>query len=254
MARKPRTKSDSDMLDSNADMSVEGRLSRIEVELEDISLVGDTTSKEILKLQGRFERLSKDFDEIAEGASAEDLAQVQGSLDEMSERFKAVEEALEAKSAEFTSGQEETRTELQNLSAANEAAVEKIGTLETSLGERLDALKEEVSQASTFAKSEDFENYKVEQGVAFETLEERVKSENEELRSGFAALKEELNSENEKNSLAFTMSLYSGISSILFKPSIYTLRLLCTSTVSEIASTRLLKNSLSFANPSFTES
>ena len=88
MARKPRTKSDSDMLDSNADMSVEGRLSRIEVELEDISLVGDTTSKEILKLQGRFERLSKDFDEIAEGASAEDLAQVQGSLDEMSERFR----------------------------------------------------------------------------------------------------------------------------------------------------------------------
>jgi len=214
LARKPRTKSDSDMLDSNADMSVEGRLSRIEVELEDISLVGDTTSKEILKLQGRFERLSKDFDEIAEGASAEDLAQVQGSLDEMSERFKAVEEALEAKSAEFTSGQEETRTELQNLSAANEAAVEKIGTLETSLGERLDALKEEVSQASTFAKSEDFENYKVEQGVAFETLEERVKSENEELRSGFAALKEELNSENEKNSLALEEKLEEKSSSL----------------------------------------
>lgn len=207
MARKPRTKSDSDMLDSNADMSVEGRLSRIEVELEDISLVGDTTSKEILKLQGRFERLSKDFDEIAEGASAEDLAQVQASLDEMGERFKAVEEALETKSAEFTAGREETRIELQNLSAANGAAVEKIETLETSLGERLDALKEEVSQASTFAKSEDFENYKVEQGVALETLEERIKTENEGLRSDFSSLKEELNSENEKNSLALEEKL-----------------------------------------------
>ena len=207
MARKPRTKSDSDMLDSNADMSVEGRLSRIEVELEDISLVGDTTSKEILKLQGRFERLSKDFDEIAEGASAEDLAQVQGSLDEMGERFKAVEEALEAKGAEFASVKEETSAELQKLSAANDATTEKIETLETSLGERLDALKEEVSQASTFAKSEDFENYKVEQGVALETLEERVKTENEELRSGFASLKEELNSENEKNALALEEKL-----------------------------------------------
>lgn len=207
MARKPRTKSDSDMLDSNADMSVEGRLSRIEVELEDISLVGDTTSKEILKLQGRFERLSKDFDEIAEGASAEDLAQVQASLDEIGERFKAVEEALETKSAEFTAGREETRIELQNLSAANGAAVEKIETLETSLGERLDALKEEVSQASTFAKSEDFENYKVEQGVALETLEERIKTENEGLRSDFSSLKEELNSENEKNSLALEEKL-----------------------------------------------
>ena len=207
MARKPRTKSDSDMLDSNADMSVEGRLSRIEVELEDISLVGDTTSKEILKLQGRFERLSKDFDEIAEGASAEDLAQVQGSLDEMGERFKAVEEALEAKSAEFASVKEETSAELQKLSAANDATTEKIETLETSLGERLDALKEEVSQASTFAKSEDFENYKVEQGVALETLEERIKTENEGLRSDFSSLKEELNSENEKNSLALEEKL-----------------------------------------------
>lgn len=214
MARKPRTKSDSDMLDSNADMSVEGRLSRIEVELEDISLVGDTTSKEILKLQGRFERLSKDFDEIAEGASAEDLAQVQASLDEMGERFKAVEEALETKSAEFTAGREETRIELQNLSAANGAAVEKIETLETSLGERLDALKEEVSQASTFAKSEDFENYKVEQGVALETLEERIKTENEGLRSDFSSLKEELNSENEKNSLALEEKLEEKSSSL----------------------------------------
>lgn len=214
MARKPRTKSDSDMLDSNADMSVEGRLSRIEVELEDISLVGDTTSKEILKLQGRFERLSKDFDEIAEGASAEDLAQVQASLDEMGERFKAVEEALETKSAEFTAGREETRIELQNLSAANGAAVEKIETLETSLGERLDALKEEVSQASTFAKSEDFENYKIEQGVALETLEERIKTENEGLRSDFSSLKEELNSENEKNSLALEEKLEEKSSSL----------------------------------------
>ncbi len=214
MARKPRTKSDSDMLDSNADMSVEGRLSRIEVELEDISLVGDTTSKEILKLQGRFERLSKDFDEIAEGASAEDLAQVQGSLDEMGERFKAVEEALEAKSAEFVSVKEETSAELQKLSAANDATTEKIETLETSLGERLDALKEEVSQASTFAKSEDFENYKVEQGVALETLEERIKTENEGLRSDFSSLKEELNSENEKNSLALEEKLEEKSSSL----------------------------------------
>ncbi|MGM9998896.1 MAG: PilT/PilU family type 4a pilus ATPase [Candidatus Bruticola sp.] len=202
MARRPRSKSDSDLLDSNVDMSVEGRLSRLEAGLEDISLVGDTTSKEILKLSGRFERLSADFDEIAEGASAEDLAQVQGSLDEMSERFKIVEETLEAKNSEFAANSEAVRTELDNLNTVSSNAAEKLSALEVSFGERLDALKEEVSQASTFAKSEDFENYKLEQIAVTEALEERLKAESAELRTSLDLFKEELSSESEKQSAA----------------------------------------------------
>ncbi|MGM9993015.1 MAG: PilT/PilU family type 4a pilus ATPase [Candidatus Bruticola sp.] len=214
MARRPRSKSDSDLLDSNVDMSVEGRLSRLEAGLEDISLVGDTTSKEILKLSGRFERLSADFDEIAEGASAEDLAQVQGSLDEMGERFKVVEEALEAKSNEFAANNEAVRTELDNLGAVSSGAAEKLAALEVSFGERLDALKEEVSQASTFTRNEDFENYKLEQLAAAEAMEERIKTESIELKTSFDLLKEELNSETEKKSTALEEKVEENIDSL----------------------------------------
>lgn len=199
MARKPRSKSDSDMLDSSADMSVEGRLSRIEAEMEDISIVGDSASKEILKLQGRFERLSKDFDEIAEGASAEDLEQVQNSLNEMGERFKAVEDALEAQKNEIAAGVEQNRADLEVLvSNAGAESVSRIENLENSLGERLEALKEEVSQASALVKSEDFENYKLEQSVASEAFGERIKSETAELRNSLENLKNEAVSESAK--------------------------------------------------------
>ena len=203
MARKPRSKTEDGMLDSSADMSIEGRVSRIETELEDMSLVSDSTNREIMRLQSRFERLSKDFDEIAEGASAEDLAQVQSALDGLDGRFKTVEDSLQAKSGELDSVNEQLQASLSALEAVDKETVSKVDALEASLGERLDALKNEVSQASTFAKSEDFENYKVEQGAVSARLEEQVRSESAAVRSDLETVKGEIHSEVEK--LAFEL-------------------------------------------------
>ena len=173
------------MLDSSADMSVEGRIARLESELEDMSIVGDATNKEIFKLQGRFDRLSKDFDEIAEGASAEDLAQVQSSLDEMGSRFKAVEESLASHTQEAQERVEQVRGDLEKLRDAQGQAQNKFEEFELGVEERLEAVKAELSQASTFLKSEDFEKYR--QGQ-----EEELNKERDSQKEALEALKGEL--------------------------------------------------------------
>lgn len=173
------------MLDGSADMSVEGRIARLESELEDMSIVGDATNKEIFKLQGRFDRLSKDFDEIAEGASAEDLAQVQSSLDEMGSRFKAVEESLASHTQEAQERVEQVRGDLEKLRDAQGQAQNKFEEFELGVEERLEAVKAELSQASTFLKSEDFEKYR--QGQ-----EEELNKERDSQKEALEALKGEL--------------------------------------------------------------
>lgn len=178
MARKPRSKDEDGIVDSSS-MTLEERVARIESDMEDI----ENVPREMFKLQGRFERLSKDFDEIAEGASAEDLEQVQKALDELGERFKTVEENLNSKSTEISASEEKLSGEISELSAAQTAVKDSVASLDASVNERLDALKKEISSAPEFAKKDDLENFKLEQGIASEALEERVKSDIEAIKN-----------------------------------------------------------------------
>ncbi|MBQ7501122.1 PilT/PilU family type 4a pilus ATPase [bacterium] len=178
MARKPRSKDEDGIVDASS-MTLEERVARIESDMEDI----ENVPREMFKLQGRFERLSKDFDEIAEGASAEDLEQVQKGLDELGERFKAVEDSLSAKSAEISASEEKILGEINEINAAQTAVKDSVASLDASVNERLDSLKKEISSAPEFAKKDDLENFKLEQGIASEALEERVKSDIEALKN-----------------------------------------------------------------------
>ena len=198
MARKPRSKSDSDMLDSNLDMSVEGRIARLESELEDYSLLGDANNREILKLGSRFEKLSKDFDEIAEGASAEDLEEVQNSLNEIGERFKAVEEGLESKSAELTTAVESNKQELTtSLESFNLEVSNKIENLDASMVSRMEDLRTEIKQSSE-AQQGEFANFKADQESFNKGTEEKIQVGLTSIQEDLDKFKAEVKEEQEK--------------------------------------------------------
>lgn len=178
MARKPRSRMEDGGSESGSEMTVEARLASLEGEIEDINLTGAVQAKDIQSLRARVEQLKEDMEDIAEGASAEDLARIEGAMTALEGRLQDVESSVISRTADIEAG----RAEVTRVGREASELKAQLEELQNALEERIVALKEELGESETLVRAEAFEKSCAE-------IDERIAQLGSEAKHGQADLK-----------------------------------------------------------------
>lgn len=190
MARMSRPRNSKENI-SNENMTLEERMEALEGELDDMNMTASVQSKDITTLRARVEQLNDDIGEISEGASAEDLARVEGAIAALEAKVNEAAASLQERASDI----EAVRREIEAVGTSGRELGDKLETLQGSVAERIEAVKGDLEQCTSFAKKEELDEVNLSTLVKIEEIEQRADTNQQSLRQQVDSVYETLRGE-----------------------------------------------------------